>query len=135
MPDDAQGAAFEWLDGHGVPWRIELPPERIVLHGAVGSMELPASEWRRDIFIAIHGDGFIVRFERFDSSIGFVLRAEQAAPLLAHLGVPLERPSRLLPHACHGHHVATVRPSSNRFRRYFYKKLHFRFLFPQIVYQ
>jgi len=93
MPDDAQGAAFEWLDGHGVPWRIELPPERIVLHGAVGTMELPASEWRRDIYIAIHGDGFIVRFERFDSSIGFVLRAEQAVPLLAHLGVPLERPS------------------------------------------
>ena len=95
MPDDAHCAAVEWLDGHGVPWRVELPPARIVLHGPVGTMELPASEWRRDIYIAIHGGGFIVRFERFDSSVGFVLTAEQAAPLLARLGVPLARRSVL----------------------------------------
>jgi len=88
---DEGGVSAEWVDGHGVAWRVNLPPGRIVLSGARETIEIPAKEWRRDVYVAVHGSGFIVRFERFDSSVGFVVSAEQAAPLLAHLGVPPER--------------------------------------------
>ncbi|MEK7756978.1 MAG: site-2 protease family protein [Planctomycetota bacterium] len=88
MQDDGGGVSAEWVDGHGVPWRVTLPPGRIVLCAARETIEIPAKEWRRDVYVAVHGSGFIVRFERFDSSVGFVVSAEQAAPLLAHLGVP-----------------------------------------------
>ena len=64
MRDDGGGASTEWVDGHGVAWRVELPPGRIVLCAAGETIEIPAKEWRRDIYIAGHGDGFIVRFER-----------------------------------------------------------------------
>jgi len=87
MQDEGDGVSLAWVDGHGVPWRVTLPLGRIVLHGAGETIEIPAKEWRRDVYVAVHGSGFIVRFERFDSSVGFVVSAEQAAPLLAHLGI------------------------------------------------
>lgn len=88
MQDDGGGVSAEWADGHGVAWQVDLPPGRIILSGAGETIEIPAKEWRRDVYVAVHGTGFIVRFERFDSSVGFVVSAEKAAPLLAHLGVP-----------------------------------------------
>ena len=91
MQDEGGGVSAEWVDGHGVPWRVELPPGRIVLCGAGETIEIPAKEWRGDVYVAVHGSGFIVRFERFDSSVGFVVSAEQAVPLLAHLGVPPDK--------------------------------------------
>lgn len=91
MRDDGGGASAEWVDGRGVAWRVDLPPGRIVLSGARETIEIPAIEWRRDVYVAVHGAGFIVRFERFHSSVGFVVTAEQAAPLLAHLGVPSDK--------------------------------------------
>lgn len=94
MRDDGGTASTEWVDGHGAVWQVELPPGRIVLHGQGETIEVPASEWRRDVYIALHGDGFIVRFERFASSVGFVVSAEHAAPLLAHLGIRQERSQR-----------------------------------------
>ena len=91
MRDDGGGVPAEWVDGRGVAWQVDLPPGRIVLHGAGETIEIPAKEWRRDVYVAVHGSGFIIRFERFDSSVGFVVSAQQAAPLLAHLGVPADK--------------------------------------------
>ncbi len=88
MANEGGGAPAEWIDGHGAGWRVEFPPGRIILRGPKGAIEIPASEWRRDIYVAVHGTGYIVRFELFDSPVGFMLSAEQAAPLLEHLGVP-----------------------------------------------
>ncbi len=90
MRDDGGPSSAVWVDGHGVPWRVELPPGRIVLQNGEESVEIPEQNWRRDIYIAGHGDGFIVRFESFATPVGFVLRAQQAAPLLAHLGIERE---------------------------------------------
>jgi len=91
MQDEGDGVSAVWVDGHGSAWRVQLPPGSIVLSSARESIEIPSKEWRRDVYVAVHGSGFIVRFERFDSSVGFVLSGEQAAPLLAHLEVPLEK--------------------------------------------
>lgn len=91
MRDDGDGTSAEWVDGHGVTWRVELPLGRIVLRSEGETIEIPASDWRRDVYIVVHGNGFIVRFERFESSVGFLASAEQAAPLFAHLGIRQER--------------------------------------------
>jgi len=88
MRNEGDGVSAVWVDGHGVAWQVNLSRGRIVLSSAAETIEIPANEWRRDVYVAAHGSGFIVRFERFDSSVGFVVTAEQAAPLLAHLGVP-----------------------------------------------
>jgi len=91
MSVDPAATPNEWIDARGRHWSVELPPEHVVLHSDGQTIEVPAAQWRADVYIAPHGDGFIVRFERFDSSLGFMLTREQAMPLLAHLGVPTAR--------------------------------------------
>ena len=82
--DDA--ATSRWVDGHGRTWHVELRPHRIVLKSKDDLVELPADSWARDIYLAPHGDGFIIRFSTFELELGFVVSGEQAQPLLEYLG-------------------------------------------------
>ncbi len=94
MSAEPQAPPMEWVDVNGRRWRVELPPGRILLRGEDSVVDVPASRWAEDLYIAGHGEGFIVRFEGFDGSLGFLLSREQGLPLLAHLGVvPQQTPA------------------------------------------
>ena len=87
QPDeDAPATVFEWIDAHHQPWTIELRPERITLRGEQALIELPQAAWSKDIYIAQHGGGFVIRFQTFESEAGFLVSAQQAQGLLHHLG-------------------------------------------------
>ena len=90
----SQDNSLEWLDNQGRRWRIDLPPDRVVLRGEDDVLELSRDAWARDIYIAPHGGGYIVRFETFDLSVGFALPADQALPLIGHIGARLAREER-----------------------------------------
>ncbi len=87
MAPEVRDATMEWVDVRGKRWGVELPSQRIVLRCEAETIEISAAQWRRDLYIAAHGSGFIVRVERFDSPLGFLLTRGQTEPLLAHLGV------------------------------------------------
>jgi Zn-dependent protease len=76
---------FEWVDGRNQTWTIELLPERITLSSESGRIEIPQEHWSRDIYVAQHGPGFVVRFQTFENEAGFAVSAQQAQPLLDHL--------------------------------------------------
>jgi len=76
----------QWRDGDLRGWQFEADGERIMLVSGDDVLELPRAAWPRDIYVAAHGGGYIVRFETFDHSVGFLLSSEEAAPLLELLG-------------------------------------------------
>ncbi len=78
---------IEWVDSQQRTWRIDLSPQRVVLRSGEDVIDLPADRWARDLFITPHGQKLVVRVETFDLGVGFVVSAEQAKPLLAHIGV------------------------------------------------
>jgi Zn-dependent protease len=84
--EDPPATVLEWIDGLNQPWTIELRPERITLRGEHGLIELPQAAWFKDIYIAQHGGGFVVRFQTFENEAGFLVSAAQAQALLDHLG-------------------------------------------------
>ncbi len=75
-----------WVDGTGRSWRIDMDDRRLVLTSEDVELELPASSWTRDVSVTPHGSEFVVRFETFDRTVGFILSGEQAAPILERLG-------------------------------------------------
>lgn len=79
-------AALEWQDADGQSWRIELQEAQIILLSNNDKLEIPQPSWTNDIYIAEHGDRYIVRFETFSYSIGFVVTNDQAQPLFTHIG-------------------------------------------------
>jgi hypothetical protein len=87
MRVDSAAPPNEWIDVRGRRWSVELPPQHVVLRSNGERIDVPATQWQTDVYIASHADGYIVRFERFDSALGFMLTREQALPLLTHLGV------------------------------------------------
>jgi len=80
--------AAEWPDAAGRVWHVEADSQRIVLASGENVLDLPRDEWSRDMYIAAHAGGYIIRFETFDRSIGFLVSGERAKPLLAVLGPP-----------------------------------------------
>ncbi len=78
--------AAEWPDGAGRVWRIEADSERIVLASGDDVLDLPRDSWSRDMYVAAHADGYIIRFETFNQAIGFLVSSARATPLLATLG-------------------------------------------------
>ncbi|MGB2987355.1 MAG: hypothetical protein WBE26_15930, partial [Phycisphaerae bacterium] len=86
----APHGGVDWIDVDQRTWRIEFTPRRIVLCSGDEVIDLPAGAWAKDIYIAQHGTGFIVRIETFESAIRFVVSREAAAPFLAHVGMPAE---------------------------------------------
>lgn len=86
-------ASAEWLDMDGVAWRVELSPQRLFLtltSDTQQSIDLPASAWTRDLYLAEHGSRFLIRVETFERSVRFLLEAEEAAPLLRCLTRPVQ---------------------------------------------
>ncbi len=78
--------ATEWPDGTGRAWHVEADSERIVLASGDDVLDVPRAIWSRDIYVAAHAGGYIIRFETFDHSVGFLMSSERATPLLAILG-------------------------------------------------
>ncbi len=84
----AQETVLEWRDLDGVAWRIELHPELIAFRSSDAAIELPRRSWNHDIYVAQHGDGFIVRIETFERTLKFVIAETEAKPLLDRLARP-----------------------------------------------
>ena len=106
---DALPRVLSWTDSEERTWNIELQEEKIILRRENVVIELAAGTWARDIYVASHGTGYIIRFDTSDRSAGFFASKEQAQPLLTHLGqtkvsdsadardeTPVERPESLL---------------------------------------
>jgi Zn-dependent protease len=74
-----------WTAGDQTRWNISWNHERIELETDGESFELSSEDWPRDIYVAPHGGGYIIRFETFDRSVGFVVPRDEAAPFLEHL--------------------------------------------------
>jgi len=89
--------AAEWPDGTGRTWHIEADAERIVLASGEDVLDLPRAVWTRDMSLAPHAGGYIIRFETFDQSVGFLVSGEQGAPLLAVLGARAAREQEAAP--------------------------------------
>jgi Zn-dependent protease len=87
--NQTSGPILSWLAADGREWRIELQPSLIRATSDGEVVALPADRWRHDIYVAPHGDGFIVRFETFERSVGFVIDGPAAAPLLGHIAQAL----------------------------------------------
>ncbi len=75
-----------WVDSEERTWKIELNPEQITLRTEDEVIELPSRTWARDVYVAAHGRGYIVRFDTAKRCAGFVVSAEQVQALLTHLG-------------------------------------------------
>lgn len=90
----SEGASLTWRDGDDRTWRIDLSAERIVFRADADVINLPRDAWARDLYVAPHGSGFIIRVETFDCAAAFVVTAEQAAPLVARLKVEAPSPPK-----------------------------------------
>lgn len=88
---NADSSALRWQDGLGRSWQLSLGSDRIVLRHDEQVVELPESTWARDVYIAPHGSGFIIRFSTFQTELGFVVPAEQAIPFIEHVGKSARR--------------------------------------------
>lgn len=75
-----------WTDGTGRAWHIEADATRMVLVADEDVLDLPRASWSRDIYVTSHGNGFILRIENFEHSVGFVVTGDQAQALLSILG-------------------------------------------------
>ncbi len=81
--DNKMTPSLVWVDVNRRVWHVDLSPQRIVLRGENDIVDLPADAWVRDLYVSPHGAGHIVRIETFELAIQFILKPDQAAPLLA----------------------------------------------------
>lgn len=84
--DDALPRVLSWTDTEEHTWDIELQEEKIILRSEDVVIELAAETWSRDVYITAHGTRYIIRFDTSDRTAGFFASAEQAQPLLTHMG-------------------------------------------------
>lgn len=75
-----------WEDANGRSWSIEFFSQRITLTHRDEIFEITQPFWKRDIYVAVHGEGYIIRFDTPSCSIGFIIEHEHAHPLLSHIG-------------------------------------------------
>ena len=76
---------LEWVDQQQRRWRVELSSDAIALTADEMDLTIPSEMWSRDIYVAPHGQSFIIRFETFDLRVAFVVSADLAAPFLTHI--------------------------------------------------
>ncbi len=91
--DDAPGGgmSLHWVDTAGCTWLVELRLKLISVQGDGKTLDFVEESWQRDIYITPHDDRYIIRFETFDLGVVFSVSAEQAAPLLKHIGTRTEQ--------------------------------------------
>lgn len=100
-PDDRDRSrtdttSFDWNDIEKRSWRVELSPDAIRFQSGTDTTEIPKNSWGNDIYLAGHGDGQMVRVETFQRTIKFLVAREEAAPLIAHLGIPKSADKRVV---------------------------------------
>jgi len=76
---------LRWVDGQQREWSVELLPGRIVLRSGPDTIGLDEDRWQRDLYLAEHHDGWVIRFQTFDQEVGFLVSDEESAPFLRHL--------------------------------------------------
>ncbi len=79
---------LRWTDTTGKVWNVGLMPSSISFQHGDQTIELPSESWKRDIYVAAHGDGFIIRLDLFRDHVGFMVPAQDARPFLEALGSP-----------------------------------------------
>lgn len=84
-PDPAGGHA-RWADSSGREWHVEWTSDAVVFRSEDETIEVPAESWIRDFYVAAHGDEFIIRVDRFEGHLAFLVPAPSAVPFLQHLG-------------------------------------------------
>jgi Zn-dependent protease len=85
-------AGFEWTDGQGAPWHVEVSAEAIGLSGPDRRESIPAAQWAGRITIQRLGESFVLRFDLSDRQVGFLLSAGEARSFLVHAGLLPEVP-------------------------------------------
>lgn len=83
---DSPVTAMDWQDANSKNWQIVICADRITLTSNDETYEIKQAFWTRDIYVASHGDGYIIRFETESHSIGFIIEHDLAHPLLSHIG-------------------------------------------------
>jgi Zn-dependent protease len=80
------GGTARWVDSSGREWHVEWSTDAVVFRSLDEVIEVPAESWIRDFYVAAHGDGFIIRVDRFEGHLAFLVPAPTAIPFLQHLG-------------------------------------------------
>lgn len=80
------GVSLNWVDTAGCTWLVELRSKLISVQGDGKTLDFVEESWQRDIYVTPHDGSYIIRFETFDLGVVFSVSAEQAAPLLKHIG-------------------------------------------------
>ncbi len=87
MPsDDTSNQPLTWIDSQSQAWSVFLSPSNITLERESAKYVFSADAWQRDVYLSPTGQPYVVRFDRFDVSLSFVLSPEQAQPLLELFG-------------------------------------------------
>jgi Zn-dependent protease len=79
-------AATTWIDANQRAWTLRLRPGGVAIESDGDVIQVAASAYARDIYIAAHADRFIVRFATRDAEVGFIVDADAVRPFLEHLG-------------------------------------------------
>jgi len=84
--DNTPHQPLTWIDSQSQTWSVLLSPNSIVLECGSAKHEFSSDAWQRDVYLSPTGEPYVVRFDRFDVSLSFVLSPEQAQPLLELFG-------------------------------------------------
>ncbi len=76
----------QWIDAARRDWRVETAPGHLLLHGDQETVDIPECDWISDVSALPHGSCYIVRIATREREVGFVVSAEQAEPVLRHVG-------------------------------------------------
>ncbi len=82
---------LRWVDGQRREWSVELLPGKIVLRSGPDTIELDEDRWQRDLYLAQHHGGWVIRFQTFDQEVGFLVSDEESVPFLRHLASVMVR--------------------------------------------
>jgi Zn-dependent protease len=76
---------FDWTDGHGRTWRIDATPDAIALRSGDDALDIPRSDWQRDLYVTPLGTQVVIRFEGADFDVGFLVSPQDASRLFTEI--------------------------------------------------
>ncbi len=89
-------SGVSWTDASRAEWIVECAPSRLILRCADEVIDIPERDWVSDMSAVPHGSGFIVRFSTSLREVGFVVSAQQAEPVLRHVGLWPDSPPQTI---------------------------------------